>query len=316
MKVDTWMPLYVADLVADTLHLTAEQFGGYMLLICHYWRQREALPDNDTGLATITRLNESWPKHRPVLAAFFDLNARPGYWVHDRVEEEIANAIAMREQKRAAGRASAEQRALQREPEREVNGKSTGVATAVATATPTERQRRGNPSPSPTSTTTPSPSLRSGVSPKGKGIPMPEGFGISDSVRKWARERGFEPYLEAHLEHLRNYAESGTQDGKPVLAINWDAKFRNCISSDWGGIRASAMKTGKANGRPVDPRPWYILRSGIEAKAKEQGEEPFDPEDGEPFPLFASRVMKRAGITEEQYKAAKREWENWSPPKK
>lgn len=314
MKVNTWMPLFVGDLIVDTLHLTAEQFGAYMLLICHYWRQGEALRDDDDALATITRTNGRWSAVRTVLTGFFDLGSRPGFWVHRRVERELENAMAIRAQKIAAGKASAAQRALQRDGQRAGNGSSTSVATPVPTATATKRQRRGNPSPSPI---TPSPSLRSGVSPtpKAKGTMLPEDFDISNKVRRWARERGYEPFLAAHLEHFRNYAASGTQSGKPVLALDWDAKFRNCIADDWGGVREKALRSGKADGKPVDPRPWFLLRSGIEAKAKEQGEEPWDPDDGEPFPIFASRVLKRSGITKEQHDAARREWANWSPPK-
>lgn len=32
-----WMAFYVADYLADTLHLSATEHGAYLLLISHYW---------------------------------------------------------------------------------------------------------------------------------------------------------------------------------------------------------------------------------------------------------------------------------------
>lgn len=84
---------------------------------------------------------------------------------------------------------------------------------------------------------------------KPEGSLIPEGFGISREVREWARRRGYEPYLDLHLEHFLDYAKGGAQGGKPVLALDWEAKFRSCVRADWGDVRMKAQREARANAR-------------------------------------------------------------------
>lgn len=52
-KVDIFMPLYVGDFLADTLHLNTEQIGAFLLLLFHQWRKGHFAEDE---IAQITRL--------------------------------------------------------------------------------------------------------------------------------------------------------------------------------------------------------------------------------------------------------------------
>jgi uncharacterized protein YdaU (DUF1376 family) len=89
-KVDIWMPLYIADYLADTSRLTTEQHGAYLLLLIDYWRNGP-LPDDDAVLAQITRMSpDAWSNARSTLQAFFKQSG--SRWVHGRVEAEIAKA--------------------------------------------------------------------------------------------------------------------------------------------------------------------------------------------------------------------------------
>ena len=66
-----WMPLYVADYLADTAHLNATQSGAYLHLIMHYW-QTGGLPANDEALARIARMTGAeWRNARPIIVPFF-----------------------------------------------------------------------------------------------------------------------------------------------------------------------------------------------------------------------------------------------------
>jgi uncharacterized protein YdaU (DUF1376 family) len=92
-----WMPLYVADYLADTAHLSAAEHGGYLLLIMHYW-QTGGLPIDDAKLARIARMTTAeWRRTRDTIAPFF-----ADEWRHKRIDTEIARATDISSKRRAA----------------------------------------------------------------------------------------------------------------------------------------------------------------------------------------------------------------------
>lgn len=106
-RPDTWMPFHIGPYLGDTMHLSRDQHGGYLLLILAYWRRGSPLPDDDGYLsATVKATIAEWRKLRPVLAAFFRVG--DGVWRHKRIEAELALAIKNTETKRNAGRAGGE----------------------------------------------------------------------------------------------------------------------------------------------------------------------------------------------------------------
>ena len=93
-----WMPLYVADYLADTLHLRPAQHGVYLLLIMHYW-QKGGLPDDDAQLSAIARMTaDEWKRERDIIAALF----QPG-WKHKRIDRELAESDEKYRRRVAAG---------------------------------------------------------------------------------------------------------------------------------------------------------------------------------------------------------------------
>ncbi|GAA0235900.1 hypothetical protein GCM10008965_00280 [Methylorubrum aminovorans] len=93
-----WMPLYVADYLADTGHLTTAEHGAYLLLIMHYWKNG-GLPDDDGKLARIARCSvRDWLAMRQTLSEFFGEG-----WTHGRIEHELATSLAAYERRARAG---------------------------------------------------------------------------------------------------------------------------------------------------------------------------------------------------------------------
>jgi uncharacterized protein YdaU (DUF1376 family) len=116
-----YMPLYVADYLADAAHLTTQEHGAYLLLIMTYWQRGEALPADEVKLARIARMTgEEWACVRDNLIEFFDITETE--WRHNRVERELNLVRDKTEKARAAGRASAQRR---------LNGRSTDVQQAL-----------------------------------------------------------------------------------------------------------------------------------------------------------------------------------------
>ncbi|WP_088238716.1 YdaU family protein [Escherichia coli] len=125
-----YMQLYIADYLADTMHLSAEEHGAYLLLMFNYWQTGKPIPKN--RLAKIARLtNERWADVEPSLREFFCDNGDE--WMHLRIEEDLASVREKLTKKSAAGKASVQARRSRKEADVQTKQERnlTGVQTDV-----------------------------------------------------------------------------------------------------------------------------------------------------------------------------------------
>ncbi|ECY6147774.1 DUF1376 domain-containing protein [Salmonella enterica subsp. enterica serovar Bron] len=125
-----YMQLYIADYLADTMHLSTEEHGAYLLLMFNYWQTGRAIPKS--RLAKIARLdNERWISVEESLSEFFIDNGEE--WIHERIEQDLASVHAKLEQRSAAGKASVAKRKANKtmKVERESNVCSTLVESSL-----------------------------------------------------------------------------------------------------------------------------------------------------------------------------------------
>lgn len=121
-----YIQLYIADYLADTMHLTTEEHGAYLLIIFNYWQTGKPVPKN--RLARIARLsNERWISVESSLAEFFNDDGE--FWSHKRIDTDLEFVNKSLSQKSLAGKASAEARKREKlaKEQQKANGRSTSV---------------------------------------------------------------------------------------------------------------------------------------------------------------------------------------------
>lgn len=110
MTAAPYMPLYVADYLADTTHLTTEEHGAYLLLLMAMWRAGGRLPRDDRKLARIAGVPDvKWTDMRQNILEFFTI--RGGWIVHSRLKRELDKYVSIIDRAKRGGKASATKKA-------------------------------------------------------------------------------------------------------------------------------------------------------------------------------------------------------------
>lgn len=265
-RPDTWMPLYIGDYLADTMHLQTAEHGAYLLLLFACWRGCGPLPDDDRKLAAIAKLTpRQWRDMRPTILAFFE-RTESG-WVHKRVQRELLKARSFVEQRRAAGTISAAKR------QRQVNEHSTPVGPPL----PTDDQRTVNEDPTN--------AQRDGQR-KAKTLPSPSQGSVSSLRSLTAADAADDDLTEIPLSLAKpiadDWGELVWKLGLPWLSRLYEKppdRFRSQIGR-WRALaegddrRLFALFAEAQSSGIADPLAWITARLGGKRGKQRIGGEP------------------------------------------
>lgn len=218
-ETGAWMPMYWADYLADTQHLTAEEHGTYILLIATYWRRGSPLPDDDKFLANVAKTNrQRWAQLRKSIGPLFII--RGGAWEHKRLEIEILKSSERLNSARANGRAG-------------------GLAKSKLVTVTTTEERKKELS---LRESTPQPKRKSRLS-------LPENF--PDEVsRKWSEtlwlSKGRADLCDSMDDEAAKFRDYHNANAKP--SADWAASWRTWAKNAMNFTRSHRNGNGKLTG--------------------------------------------------------------------
>lgn len=111
MSERPFMQLYVSDFLGDTLDLSTEGIGAYMLLLMAMWNAGGQLPDDEVKLARIARFSlKKWRAVATEILAFFE--RANGRITHQRLSKELRKSEGKSRSRASAGAAGGAAKAL------------------------------------------------------------------------------------------------------------------------------------------------------------------------------------------------------------
>ncbi|MCA6941360.1 DUF1376 domain-containing protein [Pectobacterium polaris] len=251
-----YMQLYIADYLADTMHLSTEEHGAYLLLMFNYWQTGKPIPKN--RLAKIARMgNDRWISVESSLKEFFNDNGAE--WVHERIERDLDSVRMSLEQKSAAGKASAEARRVKKVTnyQRGGNARSTGVKNPLehsgnenpTNKDPDNKEDLKDKTPHITREENLPPAENNGLpeylpgidEPIGK-FPMFSDWRPSLDFRQRAALAGVALTEDYQPTELAGFVMYWQPEGKAFHQLQWDQKFARHIQQVRSG--AGKQKTG------------------------------------------------------------------------
>ena len=228
MSSRPFMQFYVSDFIGDTMHLSTEQVGAYLLLISAMWNAGGSLPNDETKLARITRMSvKKWRSVADDVLAFFTLT--DAEVTHKRLTSELQKVESKSQSRSIAGAKGARAKSL----------KNNDGAEAIASGL-----LKHLPEPEPDieeSTTVVVPKTATQKSAK-RPSRLSADWTLPDEWRADALTAGIPPQrVDLDAAKMRDWSVNAAKGAK----LDWRAAWRNWCreAADRTGIRGSPMQS-------------------------------------------------------------------------
>lgn len=220
MSQNPFMQLYVGDYLADTLDLTTEQHGAYLLLLMTMWRHDAKLPNDPAKLARIARVSlRRWHLVWGEIHHFFYVEG--DQIRNNRLDREHQKAISISEKRIASGSAGGRAKAL----------KDKEAHLANASDLP-QHSQKSEPEKGKT---------EAKASAKKRGTRLPADWVLPKGWGQWALTEGLsEVCVRREADKFRDYWIAATTK---ATKLDWEATWR-------GWVR-KAVDDRKSMRRPV-----------------------------------------------------------------
>lgn len=214
-----YYPHHIGDYLRDTAHLSALEDGTYRRLLDLYYASEKPLVLDFIWLCKLVRAREDSEREavHEILRQFFEKT--PEGWRNKRADLEIRLSYQRAKVARQNGKLGGRPKT-----QRVISGLAKPNPPGLAKHNPDEssQYQYQNQIPKP---------KNKNIGRKRPCVPLPESFSISERVKTWASEKGFDR-LEAHFEYFVGVAKA-----KGYAYADWDQALMNAISKDWAGLR-------------------------------------------------------------------------------
>lgn len=207
MSSTPFMQLYVGDYLADTLDLTTEQHGAYLLLLMTMWRHDAKLPNDPSKLSRIARVSaRRWHMVWSQIGHFFYVDGDSIR--NSRLDREHQKASSISEKRSASGAAGGRAKAL----------KDNNAGLANATDLLQHSQKSD----------TREVKEEAKASSKSKGSRLNSEWSLPKAWGEWAMEQGLsEVCVRRESERFKDYWAGVA--GQKGVKLDWQATWRNWI---------------------------------------------------------------------------------------
>jgi uncharacterized protein YdaU (DUF1376 family) len=243
------MPIYWGDYLKHTMHLSTEEHGAYLLLICHYWQNGGKIQNNEKIIKNVCKISSK--KLQNVLAFFEE---KEGFLIHTRIDIELVNAVEHKEKQKIRTEAARKAKATKEA--------ATDIVTGIVTGSPSP-----SPSPSPSSESKDSSEEREPLAPridyklfvdmwnKELSPKHPAVRGINDKRKQLIKARLFENLNQDFaewglvLEKIKQSSFLGGDNDRGFIAtFDWVTTSSNMIKILEGNYDNRGNTNGNQNG--------------------------------------------------------------------